>query len=75
MGGCLIPMGSVVYEITQLAAFGQHALIVTATSCVANVLICYLIARTVTGIGIVMSSLPSAAFQFLDENTHVFFSQ
>ena len=31
VGGCLIPMGLVLYEIIQLAAFGRHALIVTAT--------------------------------------------
>jgi hypothetical protein len=38
----------------QLAAFGRHALIVTATSCVVNLLICYLVARTVAGSGIFM---------------------
>jgi uncharacterized membrane protein len=54
VGGCLIPMGLVVYEIIQLATFNPPALFAVAAGCVVNNLVCYFIARPVIGIGIVM---------------------
>ena len=41
VGGCLIPLGLVLYEIIQLAAFSPHALIAAAAGCVANTLRCW----------------------------------
>jgi uncharacterized membrane protein len=59
VGGCLIPVGLVLYEIIQLAAFNPPALVAAAAGCVVNSLVCYIIARPVTGIGIVMPGVVS----------------
>ena len=59
LGGCLIPAGLVLYEIMQLAAFNPLTLIVVVVGCVVNSLVCYFIARPVTGIGIVMPGVIS----------------
>jgi uncharacterized membrane protein len=59
VGGCLIPVGLVVYEIIQLATFNPPALFAVAVGCVVNSLVCYFIARPVTGIGIVMPGVIS----------------
>lgn len=40
LGGCLIPVGLVLYEIMQLAAFKPHALIAVAAGCLVNSLVC-----------------------------------
>ena len=59
VGGCLIPVGLVLYEIIQLAVFSPHALFAVAVGCVINSLVCNFIARPVTGIGIVMPGVVS----------------
>jgi len=59
VGGCLIPVGLVLYEIIQLAAFNPPALVAAAAGCVVNSLVCYIIARPATGIGIVMPGVVS----------------
>jgi len=59
VGGCLIPVGLVLYEIIQLAAFNPPALVAVAAGCAANTLVCNYIARPVTGIGIVMPGVVS----------------
>ena len=59
VGGCLIPVGLVVYEIIQLATFNPPALFAVAVGCVVNSLVCYFIARPVTCIGIVMPGVIS----------------
>jgi uncharacterized membrane protein len=59
VGGCLIPVGLVVYEIIQLATFNPPALFAVAVGCVVNSLVCYFIARPVTGTGIVMPGVIS----------------
>ena len=59
VGGCLIPVGLVVYEIIQLATFNPPSLFAVAVGCVVNSLVCYFIARPVTGIGIVMPGVIS----------------
>jgi uncharacterized membrane protein len=59
VGGCLIPVGLVLYEIIQLAAFNPPALVAAAAGCVVNSLVCYIIAWPVTGIGIVMPGVVS----------------
>lgn len=59
VGGCLIPVGLVLYEIMQLAAFSPQALVAVTAGCVVNSLVCYFIARPVPGIGIVMPGMIS----------------
>ena len=59
VGGCLIPVGLVLYEIMQLAAFSPQALVAVTAGCVVNSLVCYFIARPVPGIGIVMPGVIS----------------
>jgi uncharacterized membrane protein len=59
VGGCLIPVGLVAYKIIQLATFNPPALFAVAVGCVVNSLVCYFIARPVTGIGIVMPGVIS----------------
>jgi uncharacterized membrane protein len=60
LGGCVIPVVLVFYEIIQLAAFSPHALLAVAAGCSVNILVCYFIARPVAGIGIVMPGLVSS---------------
>jgi uncharacterized membrane protein len=59
VGGCLIPVGLVAYKIIQLATFNPPALFAVAVGCVVNSLVCYFIARPVTGIGIIMPGVIS----------------
>ncbi len=59
VGGCLVPAGLAFYEIAQLTLLDPRALLATAFGCVANILICYFLARPVAGIGIVMPALAS----------------
>jgi len=59
VGGCLIPVGLVLYEIILLATFNPPAPVAAAAGCVVNSLVCYIIARPVTGIGIVMPGVVS----------------
>lgn len=67
VGGCLIPVGLVVYEIIQLATFNPPALFAVAVGCVVNSLVCYFIARPVTGIGMpgVISPIIAASVALL----------
>ena len=60
VGGCLIPVVLVFYEIIQLAAISPHALFAVAAGCIVNVFVCHFIARPVAGIGIVMPGLVSS---------------
>lgn len=59
VGGCLIPVGLVLYEIVQLAASSPQALGAVAAGGLVNSLVCYLIARPVPNIGIVMPGVIS----------------
>jgi len=59
LGGFFIPVGLVLYEIMQLAAFKPHALIAVAAGCLVNSLVCYLVARPVPGIGIAIPGVVS----------------
>jgi uncharacterized membrane protein len=57
VGGCVIPTALALYEIYYLAAFGGSLLAVTALGCAVNVLVCYLVARPVPNVGILMPGL------------------
>ena len=57
VGGCLIPTGIAVYELMHLVASGAHTLLALAIVCAINCIACYLMARPVAGVGIMMPGL------------------
>jgi uncharacterized membrane protein len=57
VGGCLIPTGLAVYELMHLVASGAQTLLALATVCAINCVACYLMARPVAGVGIMMPGL------------------
>jgi uncharacterized membrane protein len=60
VGGCLIPLGIAAYELAHLAAGGRGALAAATAVCAVNALVCYVAARPVPGVGIVMPGLLAA---------------
>lgn len=60
VGGCVIPVILVLYELANLDAAGQGALSRAAVACAVSTVVCYLTARPVPGVGIVMPGLLSA---------------
>jgi uncharacterized membrane protein len=54
VGGCLIPVGLALYELTYLTALGTGVLGLIAAAVLVNVIVCYLLARPVEGLGIAM---------------------
>lgn len=60
VGGCIIPVGLVVYELVHIAGAGNGALAAAALAGTVNAVVCYLAARPVPGVGIVMPGLLSA---------------
>ena len=59
MGGCIIPTGLAFYELIHIGAVGGQSLLAVAAAVAANTIACYLVARPVAGVGIVMPSLVS----------------
>jgi uncharacterized membrane protein len=59
-GGCVIPVVLVLYELAHLEAAGHGALATAAAASLVNTVVCYLTARPVPGVGIVMPGLLSA---------------
>ena len=59
VGGCLIPAALAFYEIVYLAAVSLTGLAAATAGCVANVVVCYLIARPIAGVGIAMPGVVS----------------
>ncbi|HTS41231.1 MAG TPA: DUF1614 domain-containing protein [Xanthobacteraceae bacterium] len=59
VGGCLIPTGLVFYEIMHLLMASPKVLAVALLGCSFNIVACYIIARPVAGIGIVMPGVVS----------------
>jgi len=57
VGGCVIPTGLAVYELIHLAASGTPTLFALAITCAINCAACYLMARPVAGVGIMMPGL------------------
>jgi uncharacterized membrane protein len=54
VGGCLVPAALALYEIVYLAAVNRRGLAALGVGCIANVIVCYLVARPVPGVGIAM---------------------
>jgi uncharacterized membrane protein len=54
VGGCLIPVCLVLYELSYLAAVGPGLLERLALAVLVNIVVCYFIARPVPGLGIGM---------------------
>jgi len=59
LGGCLIPLLIVAYEVSVLASGNPPALVIAAVASALNAWVCYRIARPVPKIGIVMPALVS----------------
>lgn len=59
VGGCLIPAALACYESVYLAASSPLGLAAAAAGCVANVIVCYLVARPIAGVGIAMPAVIS----------------
>jgi uncharacterized membrane protein len=57
VGGCVIPMALAVYELARLAPVGGGVLAAAAAVIAVNVFVCYVTARPVPGVGIVMPGL------------------
>lgn len=55
VGGCLIPTGLALYEVTQLAR--TNAVLPLIAAVVLNVIVCYFASRPVEGVGILMPGL------------------
>jgi uncharacterized membrane protein len=54
IGGCLIPVGIALYELSYLADHGPDLLLKTAVAALVTTLVCYILARPVPGLGIAM---------------------
>jgi len=54
VGGCLIPAGLAAYEFLHLADLGPRFLVAAIAACIVNVVVCYLVARPVPGVGILI---------------------
>jgi uncharacterized membrane protein len=59
VGGCVIPLLIVAYEVSLLAANNRQALVIATLVSAINVWVCYRIARPVPKIGIMMPALVS----------------
>jgi uncharacterized membrane protein len=54
VGGCLIPVGIALYQLSHLAQHGGGLLLKTAVAALLTIVVCYFIARPVPGLGIAM---------------------
>lgn len=61
LGGCIIPALLAIYETAFVATHSPGAVLSLAVAVIANVGVCYLVARPVPGIGIAMPSFASPA--------------
>jgi uncharacterized membrane protein len=61
VGGCIIPTGLALYELLQLAAQSAPALWAALVAGIVNIAVCYLLARPVQGVGILLPGLVPAA--------------
>ncbi len=57
VGGCLIPVGLAIYEITYLIIESWHSLPGLLLAIIINTLVCYWMARPIEGIGIAMPGM------------------
>ena len=61
VGGCLIPLVLVVWEVLLIVGVGGWPLRALAIAAAVNVMVCYLVARPVRGVGIMMPGIISPA--------------
>ncbi|HXP73605.1 MAG TPA: DUF1614 domain-containing protein [Stellaceae bacterium] len=54
VGGCLIPAGLAAYEFLNLADLGPRFVVAGIAAGIVNVVVCYLVARPVPGVGILI---------------------
>ena len=54
VGGCVIPTGIAAYEFLHLVDLGPRFLVAGIAACIVNVVVCYLVARPVPGVGILI---------------------
>lgn len=54
VGGCVIPTLLVLYELSHIVAAGSGMIVATAVACGINIAACYMLARPIPGIGIVL---------------------
>lgn len=57
LGGAVIPIALALYELLRMVARGPNALLAGFSAIAINVVVCYLIARPVSNVGIAMPSL------------------
>ena len=60
VGGCLVPVGLAVYQVTRLAGEGPGLLAAAAVSVAVNTVLCWWLARPVEGMGIALPALVPA---------------
>jgi uncharacterized membrane protein len=60
LGGCVVPSGLALYEITLLASIDAGLLAAAAIAAIVNILACHFLARPVPGMGIALPSLVPA---------------
>ena len=61
VGGCLIPLGLALFELTIVLGVQPQAQFALLIAVVANVAVCYLVARPIQGVGIAMPAFASPA--------------
>jgi uncharacterized membrane protein len=54
LGGCLIPAGLAAYELLNLASRDPRLLVAALAASIVNIVVCYLAARPVPGVGILI---------------------
>ncbi|MCE9524169.1 MAG: DUF1614 domain-containing protein [Alphaproteobacteria bacterium] len=54
VGGCLIPVGIALYQLTFLIPLGKPAISALALATIINIVVCFFVAKPVAGVGIVM---------------------
>lgn len=57
VGGCLIPSGIALYQCIRVTAYGPGAMAVLVFTTGLNIVVCYKLARPVSGIGITLPAL------------------
>jgi uncharacterized membrane protein len=69
MGGCIIPLGIAIYQLSYIAEHNPELLMKTGIAVGVTTIVCYFLARPVVGVGISMPGfvppLVSAAAAFL----------
>jgi uncharacterized membrane protein len=54
VGGCVIPLLLAIYELSYIAGSDSGLILATGVACAVNIAACYMVARPIEGIGIVL---------------------